>query len=503
MATLHRRANATKDTGDSITSSQATNEAEITSQHIDGASKRARRKTIGLWGLLFGLHGVIVLATTHFAFSFKTWGQFFAGLILCWVASIPIVLSLGVGLGVLGVTADTDLPHQRYIPLAVVATIIGNQLPSVLSSAMASIALLLFGLSSRPKHSTSSVQDVSNSKGSKSQSGAIRAVLSVFVMITVLLNENFFIWVVSATYKASQDRKNLPTPLQDNGQLILRHLLNEVMEWSKRDIVRLRNKINVEWILVSGMGLSLVAIELQGARMKRNLWGLAMRAVLTLAAARFIRTVSFLITVLPNQNPQCYFGHFPYPPPKDWSTWLMTGFIPQAHGGCNDLIISGHATVTSTLACVVTSVVGKPYFTAAIWLFVAVDYMVEVFEGFHYSVDMWLGAVLVNFIWTTLAFLETNENSQHQQGGSVSNTPAGVTFYKLTDSKVADVMKYAIPVAVAYIQVNGILIPKDSANYTILLFVGAVIVQISTVGFQQYTQHCLFSLLFLALGIYL
>ena len=160
------------------------------------------------------------------------------------------------------------------------------------------------------------------------------------------------------------------------------------------------------------------------------------------------------------------------------------------------MIISGHATVTSTLACVVTSVVGKPLFTTALWTLVAVDYMVEIYEGFHYSVDMWLGAILVNFIWHTLAGVE-NQSIQEMQG-----TPVKL-FYGLGEASKADWIRFATPVVVAWIQVTGLVVPEDKANYTIVAFIVAVIYQISTSGFQQYTQHCLFSLLYLALGIYL
>ena len=129
-------------------------------------------------------------------------------------------------------------------------------------------------------------------------------------------------------------------------------------------------------------------------------------------------------------------------------------------------------------------------------MFVAIDYMVEVYEGFHYSVDMWLGAVIVNFIWNSLAPVE--ESSATEKQGMPPKQ-----FYALGDAVRSDWIKYSVPVAIAYIQVNGIIIPKEKANYTILAFVGAVVYQVSTMGFQQYTQHCLFSLLFLALGIYL
>jgi PAP2 superfamily C-terminal len=245
--------------------------------------------------------------------------------------------------------------------------------------------------------------------------------------------------------------------------------------------------------LVAGLGLSLVAIELQGASMKRNLWSMAMRAVLTLAAARFIRTISFLITVLPSQSPRCYFGHFPYPPPTEWSEWILEGMKPQVNGGCNDLIISGHATVTSTLACLVVSIVNKPLFSVALWMFVAMDYMVEVYEGFHYSVDMWLGAIMVNFIWRTLSPIEDSHAAENA---------TTKRFLPLQDATVSDVMRYAFPALVTYVQVVQI-IPQHMGNYTIVVYLAGVIFQLIRDGFQQYTQHCLFCLLYMALGVYL
>lgn len=465
-------------------------------------------------------------------------GHLMTVLLATFTTSFPAVVSLALGLGLPAVgSKPSDLPHQRYIPLTVVATIIGNQLPVYLSSAMAAVGIWIFGLASRPittvaSSSTFPSGDIDTASGGdfsrinnedtmrsntdrlqqrnkssysstkQKMSGPLKTVLAVLVMIATLLTENFFVWVVSATYEPSQQLASLPTPLQDNGQITLRYVFNTVLSLSKREVVTLRNMINVEWILVSGLGLSLVAIEMQGAAMRRNLWSMALRGVLTMAAARFIRTISFLITVLPSQNPRCYFSHFPVPPPSDWGPWLLVGFTPQVNGGCNDLIISGHATVTSTLACVVTSIVGKSGFTAALWMLVAMDYMVEVYEGFHYSVDMWLGAVLVNFIWTVLAPLEDSPTSASRGAGTAEEAIAAKKFYPLNESTVSDMVLYMLPAFGSYIQVVG-FIPKDLGNYTIVLYVAVVVYQISRFGFQQYTQHVLFCLLFMALGLYL
>eukprot|EP00535_Pseudo-nitzschia_heimii_P010624 CAMPEP_0197176888 /NCGR_PEP_ID=MMETSP1423-20130617/2668_1 /TAXON_ID=476441 /ORGANISM="Pseudo-nitzschia heimii, Strain UNC1101" /LENGTH=498 /DNA_ID=CAMNT_0042626331 /DNA_START=70 /DNA_END=1566 /DNA_ORIENTATION=- len=416
------------------------------------------------------------------------------------VSTLPVLFTLAVGLG-MSRNSKNDLPHQRYIPLAVASTIFASQLPTFLSYGMATAGIAIFGLSSRPIEEDTATKstDGAGRKDAESQpkgkkiSGQLKAVFAVFVLIAVLLTENFFIWVVSASYKPSQDIKTLPSPLQDNGQIALKYIFHDLLYLNKRNLVTLRNMINVEAILVSGLGLSLVAIEVQGASMKRSLWAMAMRGVLTLAAARSIRTISFLITVVPSQNPMCYFSHFP-PPPDDWYSWLKVGLIPQVDGGCNDLIISGHATVTSTLACVVTSVVGKSMFTTAIWMFVSMDYFVEIYEGFHYSVDMFLGVMLVNFLWSVLSFLEDPREGSHEATQK--------RFRNVQDSTSPDVVKYLLPALGSWIQLVGI-IPHSYGNYSCVFYTVLVVFQIARFGFQQYSQHCLFCLLFMALGLFL
>jgi hypothetical protein len=442
--------------------------------------------------LQISLLGVVIYQTSRIR---STTSQLVAIVVAASFTSLPIFLSMAVGLGLFDYSS-TDLPHQRYIPLAVATTIIGNRFPVYLSSAMAVMGIIVFGLASRPvKHNYRMESNQQRQLLQGNISDPMRTVLAVLLTIGVLLTENFFVWVVSATYPASyQDQSNLPMPLQDNGQLTMRYVIHQVLQLSKRDVVRLRNIISVEWILVSGLGLSLVAVVMDGAKMKRSLWTVAVRAVLTLATARFIRTISFLMTVLPSQSPRCYFGHFPFPPPTEWSEWILEGFKPQVNGGCNDLIISGHATVTSTLACMVVSIVAKPLFSVALWMFVAMDYMVEVYEGFHYSVDMWLGAVMVSFIWRILAPIENSFASKDSMQVK--------QFLPLQDTTAGDVVRYAFPALVTYFQVVQI-IPQHLGNYTIVIVLMGVIFQLIRDGFQQYTQHCLFCILYMALGVYL
>ena len=447
--------------------------------------------------------------------KFRSYGQAIALFISAFTISIPIFLALGIGLGVLSRGRIRHL-HQRVIPLLLVASIVGTGLPSYLTNLVAASAVVVFGLCSRP---TQKMLEYNNRNQSKSLShvgesskrrdtpirlsGPMLAVLAAMLMIAVLLTENFFIWVVSATYypsHASTNLRDLPEPLQDNGRLVMRYLFESVMGLTRRNVVYIRRLLNVQWDLVTVLGVALVTVELQGTRIKRNLWRLAIRALLTMAMARAIRTVSFLITVLPSQNPRCFFSHenWPHPVPEDWGTWLLVGIAPNSSGGCNDLIISGHATVTSTMTCVAASVVGLPLFTTTLWMLVAMDYSVEVFEGFHYSVDMWLGCLLVNLIWQVLAPVEERSlfGLDDDAGSAIQE------YLPLNASTRNDVLKYTAPAFVAYLQVTRI-IPQVVANITIALFVAVVVLQISRYGFQQYSQHCLFCLLYTALGVYL
>lgn len=522
MGPLHRR-NVGKNENSSINLPQGDTPPEPKKDRVKS------RPQMNNYAALFGLGTAQMLLLGYIAikYDFSSRSRLLWTLFTALVISFPAFLSLAIGLGLVSKTTK-DLPHQRYIPLAVAATIIGNQLPTFLSSAMAHIAIVIFGLASRPMPQENEKSNNKNTKIKRGQStlaGQLRAVFAAILMFLVLLIENFFIWVVSATYEQSQSeiKNRLPQPLQDNGQIVMRSFFKSILGLKRRQVATLRNMMNVEWILVSCLALSIVSLEMDGYRMKRNLWSLAQRALLTVAIARVIRTISFLITVLPSQNRNCYFRRFPTPP-EDWISWLLVGLTPRVNGGCNDLIISGHATITTTLACLATSIVGKPLFTSAIWILLVLDYMVEIYEGYHYSVgmylnlrsesetllcpalsynklslcfylskDMWLGALFVNFIWITLAPIEANAHQEVEPK----------KFHQLSDATLSDFCKYLLPALVSYLQINGILIPQDFGNYSLILYFVVVSLLVYKNGFTQYTQHILICVLFMGLGLYL
>ena len=165
------------------------------------------------------------------------------------------------------------------------------------------------------------------------------------------------------------------------------------------------------------------------------------------------------------------------------------------------------------VACISTSISNDSMFAIALWSMVVMDFMIEIYEGFHYSVDMWLGIVLVTLLWNVLQSFEglppaslasisdetaSSRSQQQQQQESLS-----------TRGYVA----YILPGLVAYLQL--IVISQDIANIVIVLYVSAaVLVYVKFASkrgttsylrkwYIHYAQHILLCLVFMALGIYL
>ena len=428
---------------------------------------------------------------------------------------IPVGICLWLGLGGTLFSKADDTAHRRLLPLTLIVTIIAGQLPTFVGAALAVSAIVLFSLVTLPasifdKQSTNK-SSTSTPLRPQSTMSPTTILLAVIMLVAVLLTENFMVWVVSATFTPGQLSTTAPPPLQDNGQVLLLKLMTRYNLSRNQVVTGLRRLWNVQWSLVSCLGASFVVVEVW-EHPRRQLYRLAARAVCTLTLARLIRTISFVLTVLPSQVSNCYLQRFPYPPPDNWYDWILVGLRPASHGGCNDLIISGHATVTATLACVATSVSGNAYFAAVLWFLLSLDYAIEIYEGFHYSVDMWLGMILVSLLWRVLDFIEDDKyrreatNNKSLSNGSASNQK------RLRDIQFGDWILYSIPAVIAYLQAT--ILPKVLANGVIVLYVLATIVlyvgfslRQTNVAKQQAYQHCaqhvLYCLLFLALAIYL
>ena len=391
--------------------------------------------------------------------------------------------------------------EERILPLTLVVSVASAQLPLFVASFAACASIVLFSLATLPRGP--------RLHRARPRTSPLYVVLATVLLLVVLLTENFMVWVVSATFPAGQSPKTAPTPLQDNGRIVLDYLWQEL---SKREVVGLRRLWNVQWSLVACVGASFIVVDVFG-HPRRQLYSVGVRAILTLAMARFLRTVSFLLTVLPSQVSQCYSQRYPNPPPKNWWDWIAVGLLPASHGGCNDLIISGHATVTTTLTCLSASVSRDPYFPLALWTLLVLDFAVEVYEGFHYSVDMWLGMILVSLIWRVLQPLEgpsmatTPATTAHPHHHHTSGNP---TTLNLATRR--DVLVYGFPAFVGYLQAAWL--PQSVANAVIVLYV--IMAAAVFYGYSQhrdnpalqqmymhYSLHLLLCVMFIALATYL
>lgn len=445
----------------------------------------------------------------------------------------PLLSTLAVCLS----NKSSTVWHERIIATGFLMSIICNQFPKWLSSFVAASAVFAFGLASRqfvPMQQLDNVDKSSKIQGSNlskspSRRNATnstsddnntnpflkfwsrltikeRAAIGTLAVVVSLLTENFLIWVVSATYKPGI--VGSPTPLQDNGRIVLEALAKKLWNvdhsWmAKRPLQKIRDTLNVQYALVSALGASFVCLELQLGGKKtshRSLTGVALHALMTLASARLIRYISFVLTVLPSQVPNCYARHFP-PPPDNWKDWLLVGMLPSSRGGCNDLILSGHATVTSTIACAATSVSSNTSFSLAVWTLVALDYSIEAYQGLHYSVDMFLGGIVTCLLWHLTAPLEIEGELEQLQkekqrkegvGGSVARAPP-------LDATV--VTMYAVPAVLAFLILA--VFPEAYVNYFAIGYSLVACVMFKKHGFSNFLQHELLCMLMFTIGVYL
>ena len=376
-----------------------------------------------------------------------------------------------------------------------------------------------------------------------------RGIFAALLLVIILINENFFIWFVSSAYKPSHGPP-YPEALQDNGRDFLLFIQTKC-NFTMKDIQWARDTLNVQWSLVSSSCTVLLLLDLGWAVFeghKKTIWSMGARVVLTLGLSRLIRTLAFTLTVLPSQMPNCYIRRFPLPVPEfgSWE-WFKEGWVPRSKGGCNDLIISGHAVITSGFGCLITDALspakrykGKRLASTgqrkglffgngcasswAVWMLVAVDYSIEVFQGFHYSIDMLLGMIITRLVFSVLAdfgccdeeeideimrvkrrptsfatlALETKASDDEGHGKQNDSFKMGQsTFSK--DVSMVDWAKYSLPPLVAFTWMN---FTKVNPNYAIFMYSSLAIVSYSKKD-EEHSKFLIFCVLYIALTLYL
>ena len=212
---------------------------------------------------------------------------------------------------------------------------------------------------------------------------------SVLFLIAVVLLENFATWATSA----SDIRKYEYTPLQDNVELLLLKAFNRYPVLHR--IVVGSWQVDMHTLLAGFIALCLSpaydAVPYSG-------FGIATRFMDTIAFTHLIRTIAFMVTVLPNPQLHCYERNFP-PVPDTVAEYIAVGFGAKRGHGCNDLVISGHGAVYAACALGISTFCGRRGCGWLAWLGVLKLCLQETVDKTHYSVDMFLAVVTTALVW--------------------------------------------------------------------------------------------------------
>lgn len=186
-------------------------------------------------------------------------------------------------------------------------------------------------------------------------------------------------------------------PLQDNVEIALMWIFERVP--LARTLI-LGWRVDMHWLLYSFVAMCL---SVMWDQVPYSGFGMAARFMDTIAWTHALRTVAFMVTVLPNPRRGCYATNFP-PVPKTIAEFIAVGFSAKRGSGCNDLVISGHGVVyaavplaLSTFYPVRRGIAGWTAWTA--WAAVTKLCLQEVADKTHYSVDMLLAVACTALVW--------------------------------------------------------------------------------------------------------
>ncbi|KAL3155537.1 hypothetical protein ABBQ38_011089 [Trebouxia sp. C0009 RCD-2024] len=219
---------------------------------------------------------------------------------------------------------------------------------------------------------------------------------AVFAALLVELTiDNAFTWAVAAS---DVNKYVWTSPLQDNVEIWLNDL-KAVYPWT--EILWASEWINIKHKLVSLIAL---AFSVLWDQVPYSGFAMMTRVAACIGISRTIRTIAFMLTVLPSPRPGCYDRRFP-PVPDSWTEYLKIGFGDmRGNGGCNDLIISGHCIIYVTAPLVFQTY--YPGWTAAfLWLAVIRTCFRAPMTKQHYAVDMFLAVVVTSLVWMQLDWI--------------------------------------------------------------------------------------------------
>lgn len=130
----------------------------------------------------------------------------------------------------------------------------------------------------------------------------------------------------------------------------------------------------------------------------------------------------------------------------------------------------------------------------AIWMLVVVDYAMEVFQGFHYSIDMVLGMVICRLLYRVMEPWGVSVGSQDK---ALQDPWSHRSSWKVVGKK--EWVIYSVPACVCVWMI--VWKPMNVNLGLVGLAVGSVVMFLK--GNVGYAKHLSVCLLFLAVAVYL
>ncbi|KAI4976075.1 hypothetical protein ZWY2020_049682 [Hordeum vulgare] len=309
---------------------------------------------------------------------------------------------------------------------------------------------------------------------------------AMLLMFAALLCEAISVRFVSSVLGLRWHRSTAPLP--DTGQWLLL-ALNERLPRTVVDLLRAHIiSLHHYLMLFIMLGFSALFDCIKGPGL-----GIGTRYMFVMAVGRFLRTITFVSTILPSARPWCAAGRYKIPDhPHAWAQkyyapyasdprairrvilvdmpyatvqnytdhyrpdWAYMSFlidilrpsagegpswyhlVNKAGGGCNDLMYSGHMFVAVLTAMAWTEAYGG-WISVVIWFLVLHSAQREIRERYHYSADCIVAIYVGILLWRVTGFIWSTRDSDQARRLSKLDEVQNRLFHAAKDSDMDEI----------------------------------------------------------------
>ncbi|VAI84387.1 uncharacterized protein LOC119341822 isoform X1 [Triticum dicoccoides] len=309
---------------------------------------------------------------------------------------------------------------------------------------------------------------------------------AMIFMFAALLCEAISVRFVSSVLGLRWHRSTAPLP--DTGQWLLlalnERLPRTVVYLLRAHIISLHHYL----MLFIMLGFSAFFDCIKGPGL-----GIGTRYMFAMAVGRFLRTITFVSTILPSARPWCAAARYKIPDhPHAWAQkyyapyasdprairrvilvdmpyaivqnysdhyrpdWAHMSFlidilrpsagegpswyhlVNKAGGGCNDLIYSGHMFVAVLTAMAWTEAYGG-WISVGIWFLVLHSAQREIRERYHYSADCVVAIYVGILLWRVTGFIWSTRDSDQARRLAKLDEVQNRLFHAAKDSDIDEI----------------------------------------------------------------